>query len=113
MLTIYTNRYIPERFAALAIGPVVLVRPKYVDDKGLHEHERVHVKQFWRSPLLYGLRYKFSKAYRLQAEAEAYAEQAKYYADDRVPRFAEMLATLYGLGISVSEAEASIRKAQL
>lgn len=38
-LVFYTDRIIPERFAGLTIGFVVLIRPKYRDDSGLLAHE--------------------------------------------------------------------------
>jgi len=34
------------RQAARAIGPLIIIRPEYRDDLGLHEHERVHVQQW-------------------------------------------------------------------
>jgi nucleoside phosphorylase len=46
MLTIYTDRFIPERFGAVNAGPVSLIRPKYKGDAGLHAHEAVHARQW-------------------------------------------------------------------
>lgn len=41
----YTDN-IPESFGGMAYGPVIFIRPKYRDDKGLHAHEQEHVKQW-------------------------------------------------------------------
>lgn len=101
---IYTNCLIPERFAALTFGPFVFIRPQYRDDRGLLEHELVHVAQFWRTLGLNGLGYLFSKSYRLHCELEAYREQLRWYANDRAPVFAWFLADKYRLGISYDEA---------
>ena len=111
MLTIYTDRFIPTRFAALAIGPVVLIRPRYAEDKGLLEHERVHVRQWMKCPIGFPLRYLLSRQAKLDAELEAYAEQARHYPDDRTRALAEKLSTLYGLDITTDQAEALLRDA--
>lgn len=41
-------------------------------------HEVCHVEQFWNNPLFHGLRYRFSKAYRLDCEVKAYREQLQH-----------------------------------
>lgn len=104
MITITTNRFIPERFSATTYGPLILIRPAYRGDKGLLEHEKVHVWQWVWSAGLHGLMYRISRGHRLAAEIEAYREQARYYADDRRPIFARHIATLYDLDITEPEA---------
>ena len=42
-LTFYTDKI---KHAGEARGPVVLIKPQYKEDKGLHEHEFVHVRQW-------------------------------------------------------------------
>ena len=42
-LTIYTNSI---KYAGEARGPVILIKPQYKEDKGLHAHEMVHVRQW-------------------------------------------------------------------
>lgn len=101
---IYTNRFIPSRYSGFTLGPLILIRPKNRDDVGLLEHEKVHVRQFWRTLGLSGIGYMFSKRLRLKAEVEAYREQLKHYAVDRKPLFAHYLATKYNLGITQEEA---------
>jgi len=93
-MVIYTNWFIPKRFAAYTIGVLILIRPKYKNDKGLLEHEKVHVRQFLH----------LKKSWGLTAEVEAYREQLKYYEDDRSWLFARHLASLYGFSITMEEA---------
>ena len=108
---IYTDVGVAEGSAGSSHGSVICIRPKYRDDIGLLEHERVHVRQFWRNPLLFNFRYAFGRHYRMAYEAEAYAAQAKCYADDRVPVLAARLANKYDLGITPEIAERAIREA--
>jgi hypothetical protein len=45
-MIIKTNLFIPKRFDAICLGPVILIRPEYANDKGLIEHEKTHTKQW-------------------------------------------------------------------
>lgn len=100
----YTDRFIPAAYGGRSMGPVILIRPKYQDDKGILEHEKVHVRQFWRTLGLFTVGYLFSKQYRLKIEVEAYKEQAKHYAVDKKPTFARYIATKYNIDITQEEA---------
>lgn len=104
MLIFYTERFIPEDHKAATRGPVIFINPDYRNDKGLLEHELVHRKQWLRSFGLFSFLYPLSRKYRLKAEVEAFREQAKHYPDDRMPRFAELLASNYDLNITADEA---------
>lgn len=73
---IITNWFIPERFGAYTIGPVVLIRPEFQTRQGLVAHELTHVQQWWKNPLM-GLWYKFSARARYQYELEAHQQQAR------------------------------------
>ena len=95
----YINFWIPERFAGYTVGPVILIRPSYRNDRGLLEHEKVHVRQFWQGEWFN----------TLTREVEAYKEQAKWYNDDRIPLFATFIATKYGLNIDAAAAERLLR----
>jgi hypothetical protein len=53
--------------------------------------------------------YATSKEYRLQAEVEAYREQAKHYTDDRREVFAYFIAHRYGLSVSIADVLAMLR----
>ena len=134
MIVFYTDKFIPERFAALNFGPVSFIRPKYKDDVGLYEHEAAHFEQWIRffvlSPIfsallllfghetpywihlailvffasLHGVLYVVFQEYRLYSEVEAYKEQMKAYPDDRSNKFAEYLSTKYDLDLTKDEA---------
>ena len=113
-MTFYTDKFVPNNSAAcmrlIGIFPVIFIRPKYKDDTGIYKHELEHVKQCFEH-LLWGyvFSYKFSKKYRLWSEVEAYAEQAKHYTDDRIPKFAKFIALHYNLDITEEAAEKELR----
>lgn len=92
----YTDKFIREGFGGVAKGPLIFIRPKYRDDKGILEHEKVHVRQWWR-----GGQWRMTK---LEREVEAYKEQLKWYPDDRSYMFAEFISTKYGLNVTQQEA---------
>ena len=97
-LTFYTDKPIPTSFAGYTFGPIILIRPKYRDDKGLLEHEKVHVKQFWRTLGTHWILYKLSKNYRLKCEVEAYKVQLKY-SPDNIDHFVNMICEKYDLDL--------------
>lgn len=100
MLTFYTDRFIPSISRGCARGPLIFIRPQYKDDRGLLEHEKVHRKQWLRTIGIHPFLYLFSDKYKLRAEVEAFKEQAQWYADDRLPYFAKVIATKYELNVS-------------
>ena len=97
-LVFYTDN-LPENKAGVANAFVIRIRPKYKTDKGLLQHELVHVKQWFRTFTLHSPLYMFSKSYRLKAELEAYREQLKYYEDDRTEMFAGFICNDYDLNV--------------
>ena len=134
MITIYTDKFIPDEFGAVNMGPLTLVRPKYKDDKALLEHERVHFKQ-WASlallgpiaagvlylakipeaqqyliaillvpSLFHGVLYKLVSSYRQRCEVACYKEQLKHYKEDRSELFGGFLASKYDLDIDSNTA---------
>lgn len=104
MLTFYTDKFIPDFAAACARGPVIFIRPKYKEDKGLLEHEKTHRMQWILTLGLHSLFYLFSNTYKLWSEVEAYKKQLQYYSDDRADLFAGFIATKYNLNISKENA---------
>ena len=106
----YTNWGVATGFAGVAYGPFIFIRPKYREDVGLLEHEKVHVRQFWKYLVLFWILYYTSQKYRLRFEVEAYREQLKWYDDDRTQVFAGFLVNKYGLDIT-TEAAAKLLKA--
>ncbi len=109
-MIIFTDSFIPTRFAGYTIGPFNLIRPKYKNDIGLIEHEKTHSKQFWNTLGVAMLLYTFSKTYRYKYELEAYRVQLKY-SPDAAAKFANMLANCYNLQISETKALADLLKA--
>ena len=137
-MTIYTDRFMPDWVGAMAIGPFVLIRPKYKADKGIHVHEYTHVKQWYKWTALwailvtlallvlpeaayvivpfYGLSvgifplmYALVKSFRLESEVEAYAAQVKAGAD--LDKMAKHLANPnYKLGISEVDAKVELQR---
>ena len=92
---------IPAKFGGESCGPLIKIRPKYAADKGLLEHEKVHVRQWYAvlglglllctlltllvspslwslyglAPFLHQLLYKFVRPYRRWCEVKAYRKQ--------------------------------------
>lgn len=115
-----------EKFGGAAKFASIKIRPKYEDDKGILEHEKIHVKQWYVvsflilifglipififdflyyipaliivSFCLHGWLYSYVDIYRLWAEIFAYREQLKWYPDDRTEKFAQFIVDDYALG---------------
>ena len=100
----YTDRVIPKRFGGFTVGPFIFIRPKYREDVGLLEHEKIHVWQFWKTWGFFVPLYAFSKMWRLWWEVEGYKEQLKHYGDDRSMVFAGFIALRYRIPVSKEEA---------
>lgn len=109
----YTNFGIPKQHQACTRGPIIFIRPEYRGDRGLLEHEKVHRRQWLRTVGLHSLLYLFVEDYRLHAEVEAFREQAKHYPDDRMPRFAQLLASNYRIDITEDEALDALKSARI
>ena len=102
---IYSLKYtddLPAGFNGWAWLWHIKIRPAYSDDIGLLEHEKVHVKQFWRLGTLHAYLYWLSKRYRLKCEVEAYREQLKYGGD--IDLFAKFISEKYDLKITIEDA---------
>lgn len=98
-MVFYTDRFVPENAAGCARGPLIFIRPKYRNDRGLLAHERTHVQQWLRTVGLHSFLYLFSKQYRLKSEVEAYQAQLAYSPND-IDLFAEYISRDYNLDIS-------------
>ncbi|WP_439684788.1 DUF4157 domain-containing protein [Cupriavidus oxalaticus] len=101
-LVVETRWLIPRGFDGFTPGPLILLRPGASD--ALIEHEKVHVRQFWRSWGLMGVLYLASRRWRLRYEVEAYREQLRHCHPDSAHAFARVLAQKYRLKISEAEA---------
>jgi hypothetical protein len=137
-LTIYTDN-LPPNANGSTNAFVVRIRSAYKDDIGVHNHEYTHVKQWYKmltiwlmfSALLvastyeslgyalapaavagiglHSLLYLFIRSYRLEAEAQAYAEQVKAGAslDDMAN---DLAGDSYKLGITQEQAKEEIQR---
>ena len=103
----YTNLFVGANHGAETYGPFIFIRPEHKGKVALLEHEKVHVKQFWRNPL-FGIAYILSKKARLGYEAEAYREQLKYD-PGKEEVFSGFLVNNYNLGITKEEALAALK----
>ncbi|MDF3837322.1 hypothetical protein P3W85_30900 [Cupriavidus basilensis] len=101
-LLIETRWLIPRRFDGFAPGPLILLRPGA--SHALIEHEKVHVRQFWRSGGTMGILYLLSPRWRLRFELEAYREQLRHCEPGAAHQFARMLSRHYRLNISEEQA---------
>lgn len=100
----YTDKFVPEKAAAVTTMFLTFIRPKYKDDIGIHEHEKVHRKQFYRTLGVHTLLYIFFDNYKLKSEIEAYQKQlefppAIYDYEKYVNKYAKMISTGYGLNV--------------
>ncbi|CAG2143571.1 hypothetical protein [Cupriavidus numazuensis] len=101
-LMIETRWLVPRGFDGFTPGPLILLRPGA--SHALIEHEKVHVRQFWRSWGLMGVLYLLSRRWRLRYEVEAYREQLRHCPPDAARSMAHMLSTKYRLNITEDEA---------
>ncbi|MBP0622136.1 hypothetical protein [Cupriavidus consociatus] len=101
-LVVETRWLIPRGFDGFTPGPLILLRPGA--SEALIEHEKVHVRQFWRSWGLMGVLYLASRRWRLRYEVEAYREQLRYSDPESAHAFARVLAQKYRLKVSEAEA---------
>jgi hypothetical protein len=110
----YTDRFISAGNGGESWGPIVLIRPKYKDDRGLLEHELQHSRIFWQTLGLSALMYWLFPAAKLAQEVECYKIQLKVTTEDKKLNvaqvenltllFAGFISTKYGLSISVTDA---------
>ncbi|WP_420992802.1 hypothetical protein ACKI2N_006055 [Cupriavidus sp. 30B13] len=101
-LLVETRWLVPRRFDGFTPGPLILLRPGA--SHALIEHEKVHVRQFWRWCGLMGVLYLLSPRWRLRFELEAYREQLRHCEPSAARQFARMLSRHYRLKISEEEA---------
>ena len=104
----YTNWSIPDKWSGIVRGPFIFIRPEFKGNVAFLEHEKQHVRQWWRGLLaLHTIRYKLSKSYRYQCELEGYAVQYKIngYGLDK---YAWYLANTYGLDVTQEQAKVDL-----
>ena len=101
-LMIETRWLVPRGFDGFTPGPLILLRPGA--SQALIEHEKVHVRQFWRSWGLMGVLYLLSRRWRLRYEVEAYREQLLHSPPSAARMLARVLAGKYRLRITEDDA---------
>lgn len=113
---IYSLKYtdnIKEGFGGYARAWFIRIRPKYINDEGILEHEKTHVHQFWRTLGFHGLLL-LSKKYRFKIEVEAYKKQLLFppailgSREIYINHYASALALKYNLGITIEEAKEAL-----
>ena len=123
---------LPNGFGGTAQGPLIKILPKYEDDAGLIEHEKVHVRQWYAwlclgllfstllmllassslwplfsvAPFLHPLLYKFIRPYRRWSEVQAYRKQLAVGGYDRNDFAVNALVEKYDLNLSADDAKA-------
>jgi hypothetical protein len=104
--------FYPRWLFAAGFSPLccVLIKAKYRNDVGLHEHELTHIEQAAHEGWLdYALGYLFNSKYRMRAEVEAYRRQIACYGPGKSIEFAvKALTNNYWLGITEDEARAAL-----
>ena len=99
----YTPRFIKPPHAGTTYGFLIFIKPEYKDDRGLLEHEKLHVKHFLLSLGLSAILYRFSKRFRLWTEVQCYKVQLRY-SPGLEDLFASFIADRYKLKITQQEA---------
>jgi hypothetical protein len=102
------------KFAGFTVGPLIFIRKAHRGDVGLLEHEKVHVRQFYRYWGVGMLAYFVSQRFRLAREVEAYREQLRHppaaqHIDAARVHFARFIATKYRLDVTAARAEELLR----
>lgn len=105
---IFSLRYtddMPKDTGGYAKAWFIRIRPRYKDDKGMMEHELLHVGYWWKYGIIGRLLYKFSKRWRLNEEVACYREQLKHAPASLDPEryrdmYAGFIADNYGLDVS-------------
>lgn len=96
----------PEGTGGYARAWFIRLRPKYINDWGIFEHEKFHVRQWYFTLGLHGLLYLLCKQYRLWSEVQAYKYQLSFppYNVENKELFAKFIAEDYKLDITKEEA---------
>jgi hypothetical protein len=135
-ITRYTDD-LPAHAGGTASYFVIRIRPKYKGDKGLHEHELLHVAQWWVTtilsalliagvvwytkqpvdyywlllvaPMVYKLLYGYIYPFAIWCEVQCYRKQLQFTDPKHIPTFAKFMATKYHFDISQERAEKLLR----
>lgn len=108
-LIVYTEKLPKDWAGGWCFGPLILIRPKYKEDKGLHAHELFHSTQVWLTLGIHGILYSMIPKYRYWSEVCAYRRQLKY-SNGAEKHFAKFIATYYKLNVTEEQALKDLTK---
>ncbi|MBW3496984.1 hypothetical protein [Janthinobacterium sp. NKUCC08_JDC] len=108
---IISTRYLPARFDAMTVWPLILVRPASRGDDALLLHEMVHYREQRNCGVLpWLLRYAMSARFRLGAEVRGY--RAQMAAGGISLERAAALLMRYGVDITHAQAIALLKASE-
>lgn len=102
-ITIYTEKLPKDWAGGWCYGPLILIRPKHKNDKGLYVHELFHSTQFWMTLGIHGILYHLISKYRYWSEIWAYRRQLKYSKGSE-KHFAQVISKHYRLNVTKEQA---------
>jgi hypothetical protein len=105
----YTDKLPQDWAGGWCFGPLILIRPRHKDNKGLLVHELFHSTQFWLTLGLHGIFYSLVPKYRYWSEIWAYRRQLKYSVG-RETAFARAIAKHYNLDVTEEQALKDLTK---
>jgi hypothetical protein len=108
-IVVYTEKLPKDWADGWCYGPVILIRPKHKENKGLHAHELFHSTQVWLTLGIHGILYYAIPKYRYWSEIWAYRRQLKY-SPDKAQYYATAITKNYNLNVSVEKALADLTK---
>jgi len=108
-IIIYTDKLPQEWAGGWCYGPIILIRPKHQDNKGLLVHELFHSTQFWLTLGIHGILYLLIAKYRYWSEIWAYRRQLKYSMGAE-KRFAQFISKHYKLKVTEEQALKDLMK---
>jgi len=102
-IIVYTDNLPQEWAGGWCYGPLILIRPRHKDNKGLLVHELFHSTQFWLTLGIHGILYLLIPKYRYWSEIWAYRRQLKY-SPHSAEWFSNVISTHYRLKVSEEQA---------
>ena len=79
-----------QDFAGITMGNKIYIKNQYKDDRGLLEHELVHVKQYIKRFPFHSWLYTNWNWYRCRSEVSAYKKQLKINKEDGKENYIEL-----------------------
>jgi len=91
----------------------IYILEKYRNDKGILEHEKCHVRQWYFTLGIHSILYRFADWYKLWAEVQAYKIQLKTNPPewpDYTDLYAKFITNNYGLDVDIEDVKRKLRK---